>query len=111
MTWTPEQIEQIPDVYRDFLLALKPVVDSRQPEAVLKVTGIPYGRIFEYMRTRYGLEAHEIREVSDTLRKRDLVDEDKLGFLIPTGPGEQLIDALAEEREEAPSRVPPFPDF
>jgi hypothetical protein len=42
MSWTKAQIEQIPEVYRDFMLALKPVIDSRKCGAVLKITGIPH---------------------------------------------------------------------
>jgi hypothetical protein len=35
MSWTAERLEQIPEVCRDFMLVLKPVLDSRAPDVVL----------------------------------------------------------------------------
>jgi hypothetical protein len=111
MTWSSDQIHQIPEVYVDFLLALRAVIETRRGKRVLKVTAIPYGRIFEYLRTKHGLEPHEIREIADTLRERGFVEMDRLGFVTPTETGEELIDVLADEEQAAPSRVPPFPNF
>jgi hypothetical protein len=109
MPWTSEQIEKIPSVYRDFMLALKPVLDTRQ--SVLTIAAIPLGSVYDALLTRYDLTAEQFRQLADNLRKAGLIDEDRLGFLTPTDKGEGLIDALAGKEEAASNGVPPFPDL
>jgi hypothetical protein len=112
MVWTHERILTIPEEYRDFMLTLKPILDSRRPGVILRTTAIPFGKIVGLLKSKYDYSSDEIRILADTLRQRGLVDEDTLGFFQPTGEGEAFITALIEqEQDEAASRVPPFPTF
>jgi hypothetical protein len=113
MTWSKKKIDRIPEVYRDFMLSLKPVVDCRRrpDEYPIKVTGVHLGQIFNILRMRHQLNPEEIREIATTVRQKGLVEENKLGFIKPTAKGEGLIDALVEAEAPVASRVPPFPDF
>jgi hypothetical protein len=108
MTWTAEQIEQIPEVYRDFMLVLKSIPDSR--DSVLKITGIPLGRIYGALQMKYDYDFDQIRAVADTLKERGFVEVDSFGFFKPSGEGEALIRAIAEV-PGVPAGIPPFPRF
>src|SRR5436309_2245310 len=107
MQWSKEQLEKIPEVYQDFMLILRPVIDSR--DAVLKISGIPLGQVFSALRTKYQYEPQEVRELAQNLREGGLINQDDLGFLTPTGKGEALIRAIAGNQEPVPSRVPELP--
>jgi hypothetical protein len=111
MTWTLEKLEQIPEVYRDFMWTLKPVLDSRDPNEILKTEGVSFGRIFGQLSDRYDYEVEQVRQVAQNLRQRGLVAVDRLGIYTPTPEGERLILALGEAGEEVGHRVPPLPEF
>jgi hypothetical protein len=112
MTFTKEKIDSIHPVYRDFLLALKPVIDTRKRGAVIQVGAVHYGQILDSLRSDYGqYNSDEIAQVARELKARGLVEEDKFGFFRPTDKGELLIEALAGEQEPALSTIPPFPDL
>jgi hypothetical protein len=93
MTWTPEQIEQIPEPYRDFMLVLKAIPDSRQ--AVTQISGIPLGKVFNALAPKYEYAPRHIRALADQLGRAGLIEEDRLGFVWPTNKGEALIEAIA----------------
>ena len=111
MTWTTEQIEQIPEVYRDFMLVLKAIPDSRR--AVVQISGIPLGKVFNALAPKYGYAPEHTRALADRLRKAGLIEEDRLGFLWPTGKGEALIEAIAAtpEPEWEPIEIPELPNL
>jgi len=109
MTWTPEKLDTIPEVYRDFMMTLKPVLDSRDPRVVLRFTGIPFGQIYNGLTTRHDYEVEQVRELARNLEQAGFVQEDRLGFFTPTEAGEELIKAMAAEEEAGRARVPPFP--
>jgi hypothetical protein len=112
MVWTHDKILQIPEEYCDFMLTLKPVIDSKLPGTILRITGIPFGRIVGLLTSKYDYTADDIRIMADTLLRRGLVTEDTLGFFQPTGEGEAFIHAIIQdERNDANSRVPSFPVF
>lgn len=112
MVWTHDKILQIPEEYCDFMLTLKPVMDSRKPGTILRITGIPFGRIVGLLTSKYEYTADDIRVMADTLRNRGLLIEDSLGFFQPTGEGEAFIRAvIQDEQDDANYRVPPFPVF
>jgi hypothetical protein len=111
MTWTRDQIDDIPTVYRDFLLALRPVIDSRKRGAILQITAVPYADMYEYLRTHYDYSPDAIEQVARNLKARGLVEEDEYRFFVPTEKGAQLIEALAAERELAAEEVPALPDL
>jgi hypothetical protein len=111
MTWTVEKLEQIPEVYRDFMRTLKPVIDTRAPEAVMKITGVPFGWIYEKFSDRHDYDMEQVEQVAQALIERGLVRKDKWGFVTPTERGEDLIRALADAGEAVGQRVPPLPEF
>jgi hypothetical protein len=112
MVWTHEKILQIPEEYRDFMLTLKPVLDSKRPETILRTTGIPFGRIVSLLTSKYEYRLDEFRKLADILYQRGLVQEDNLGFFVPTTEGESFIRAIVQDEEDdTRSRVPPFPVF
>ena len=100
---TPEQIEQLQPVYRHFLLALRPVVESR--DSTLKVTGVPLGRIYSLLRM-HG-DPYEPEVIGQALNTAGLVQEDRLGFYSPTAKGVYVIRALIGT--PAPLLAPPLP--
>src|SRR5437879_416849 len=106
---TREQIDRLPNVYRDFMRVLRPVVTTRNSDSVLRITGIPFGMIYEAISTDYGYNLDQVRELAANLRRRGLVQEDKFGFFVPTGIGEELIRTLNEE--DSTNIVPPLPDL
>jgi hypothetical protein len=105
--WTKEQIAQIPDVYRDFLLRLKPVLDSRQ--APVQIQAIPFSRIVGELGSRYAYSLGGFEKVEHVLEAEGYVTKDGLGFVRPTAKGEDLIQALAGVGDSAAEEVPPFP--
>jgi len=112
MVWTHERILTIPEEYRDFMLTLKPILDSRRPGAILRTTAIPFGKIVGLLLSKYDYSSDEIQVLANRLRQQGLVNEDSMGFYQPTGEGEVLIKAIIEqEQNDAADRVPPFPNF
>jgi hypothetical protein len=109
MSWTAEQIEKIPEAYRDFMIALKAVPDTR--DEVLKINAIPLGRIFNFLRSKYAYEPEQVNALGENLRKAGFVDKDNLGFFWPTTKGEDLIEAISGQRRPLPATVPPLPDL
>src|SRR5690348_789 len=109
MPWTREQIEKIPEVYRDFMMALKPVIDTRQ--SVMTIAAIPLGSVYNALLTRYDFGPQQVRQIADNLKRAGLIEEDRLSFLTPTGKGEALIEAIAGTEETITNGVPPFPDL
>ena len=109
MNITPEQVEQIPEIYRDFLLILKSIPDSRR--SVMPINGLQLGEIFTTLRPKYHYEPSQIRSVADNLRNAGFLEENGLGFVKPTGRGEVLIEAIAETQEPVSKTVPDFPDL
>ncbi len=111
MTWTLEQLEQIPEVYRDFLIVLKPILDSKAPGVVLRINGIPFGMIYNALSNKHGYDVEQVRQVAQNLRRAGWIDEDKLGFFTPTAQGEDLIRTLSGTGGAVGQRVPPLPVF
>jgi hypothetical protein len=111
MTWTLEQLDQIPEVYRDFLIVLKPVLDSKAPGIVLRINGIPFGMIYHALSNKHGYDVEQVRQVAQNLRRAGWIDEDQLGFFTPTATGEDLIRALSGTGSAVGQRVPPLPAF
>jgi hypothetical protein len=111
MTWTLEKLETIPEVYRDFMMILKPVVDSRAKDIVMKFTGIPFGMVYDKFAARHGYGTEQIRQVAKALQLRGLIHEDEWSVFTPTEEGEQFIRALAGTRRPVRERVPPLPDL
>jgi hypothetical protein len=111
MVWTNEKIQQLPEIYRDFMFILKPVIDSKRPGAVLRITGIPFGRIVGALTSKYDYDAAQVRQLADNLRQADYIMEDTLGFFQPTGKGETLIVAMANPDDANDQQVPPLPSL
>jgi hypothetical protein len=109
MVWTNEKIRQLPEVYRDFMLILKPVIDSRKPGTVLRITGIPFGMLVDYLTAKHEYDTAKVRRLADNLRRDEYIVEDTLGFFQPTGKGESLILALSGS--ESDDEVPPLPSL
>ena len=109
MTWTAEQIEKIPEVYRDFMLVLKPIPDSR--DRALKFKRIALSKIFNALRLKYQYEPEQIGALADNLKRAGLVDLDGLGFVWPTEKGESLIEAIVAWQEPEPLTIPQLPDL
>lgn len=110
MALTRTQIEQIPEVYRDFLLALAPVVESKREGSVMQIAGVPFSHVFDFVVERHDYTLPQIRELAHNLRAKGYVTEDHFGFLSPTALGEDVIRALVPSVDE-PVAVPPLPDF
>ncbi|HTU93807.1 MAG TPA: hypothetical protein VMF69_27250 [Gemmataceae bacterium] len=111
MTWTPEQLEQIPEVYRDFMVVLKPVLDSKAPGRVLRINGIPFGMVYEALSNRYDYDIEQVRQLAHNLCREGWIEEDNLGFFTPTAKGEDLIRALSGSEDGVRKTVPPLPAF
>ena len=111
MTWTVEQLEQISEVYRDFLTVLKPVLDSKAPGTILRITGIPFGMIYNVLSNKYGYDVERVRQLAHNIRAQGLIEEDSLGFFTPTAKGEDLIRALSGMGDAIEKRVPPLPSI
>lgn len=111
MAWTTDKLQQIPEVYRDFMLVLKPVIDSRKPGTLLRITGIPFGMVFSALTTKYPYDSGQVREVADNLRRQGYIEADGLGFFTPTGKGEELIEAMAGTGGGTDAQIPPLPNL
>ena len=108
-TPTPEQIEQIPAVYRDYMLILKQVPDTRSH--VLQIGAIPSHHVFNALGPKYGYSPEEIRALTQNLKSANLIEEDQFGFVKPTTKGENLIEAIFGGSKYRPVSVPSLPDF
>jgi hypothetical protein len=111
MVWTKDKLAQLPEPYRDFLRILKPVIDSRKPETILRITGIPFGMLYGRLADKYDYSPQQVRELADNLLRAGYVQEDKLGFFTPTVEGEQLVLALVGAGDLGNGGVPPLPIF
>jgi hypothetical protein len=111
MNWTQEMLDRVPEVYRDFMLTLKPIVDSRQPNVVLRINGIHIGQVYGALSAEHDYKFDQVRELARNLRREGWIEEDSLGFFTPTAKGEQFILALTETAETNGHRVPPLPSF
>lgn len=111
MTWTSEQLGQIPEVYRDFMIALKPILDSKAPGRVLQIHGVHFGMVYEALSNKYGYDLEQVRELAHNLRRDGWIEEDHLGFFTPTAKGEDLIRALSGSENGEEKSVPPLPAF
>lgn len=109
MKWASEQLEQIPEVYRDFMIVLKPVLDSKAPGRVLQIHGVHFGMVYETLSTKYGYDLEQVHEVAHNLRRDGWIEEDNLGFFTPTAKGEDLIRALSGSENGVGKTVPPLP--
>jgi hypothetical protein len=107
MTLTADQVERIPEVYRDFMLTLKRIVDTRSK--VLRIDGLQLGEILDYVDPTYRLGLAQVREVAENLKYDGWVEEDESGFFAPTPRGEELIAAIAARRGAIALRIPPLP--
>ena len=109
MTLTKDTLDKIHPVYRDFMLALKPIIDSRtQP---FQIRGMPASQIYDASARKYGFDPQQFYEIADNLRQQDLIERDKFGFYSPTGKGEALIRDLFRlliGGEPLPGTVPPL---
>lgn len=102
-TWSLEQLDQIPDVYRDFLVSLRPILDSEGMP--MRIDGIPRGRVHSLMRMLG--HPYEFDEIADVLKEAGLVKEDRLGFFSPTDKGRRLIRQMIGDTKPTPA--PPLP--
>lgn len=109
MTWTAEQLQQIPEVYRDFMIILKPVLDSKAPGRVLRINAIHFNEVYAYLSNRYDYDVEQIRLVAHNLRRDGWIEEDRLGFFTPTAKGEDLIRALSGLENGMGKTIPPLP--
>lgn len=107
MLFTKAQLDRVPDIYRDFMLTLSPIIRSR--DEVLRINGIPLGRIFTALVTKYQYTPEQIRKIADNLVGEGWVAEDKLGFFSPTAKGEDILRAILDAQEPEPVDVPPLP--
>jgi hypothetical protein len=111
MTWTAEQIEQIPEPYQDFMLVLSSIPVS--PGAGVQIRGIPLGKVFNALAPKYGYAPQHIRALADRLGRAGLIEEDHSGYIQPTAKGEALIEAIAgiPEPEPEPIEIPELPNL
>ena len=107
MAWTRNMIATVPTVYRDFMRALKPIIDRRDPEIVLKINGFQLSSIWEVISRRNDLDWDQVQKVASTLRREGLIEQDRYGFIKPTASGEEFIQFVAEQNGE----VPDWPAF
>jgi hypothetical protein len=110
MALTKAQVEKLPDVYRDFLLSLAPVLESKREGAIMKIGGVPFSRVFEAVARLHGYDLPQVRELAHNLKSKGYIEEDKFGFLSPTELGEDVIRALVPSVSQ-PVIVPPLPDL
>jgi hypothetical protein len=107
MTWTREQLEEIPEIYRDFMLTLKPILDTR--DKVLKINAVHIGETVGRLGMWYQYDDDQYREVLKELEREGLLTIDRHGFMVPTQKGEQLIRALSACEPPLRDLVPPLP--
>lgn len=106
--FTNEYVSKIPEPHRDFLLALWPIIETRQTHAVLRISGMPFSRLYGVLLQRHGYEPFEARRVADDLKQEGLIEEDSHEFFTPTERGEALLLAIRAVPVER-GRVPVFP--
>jgi len=106
---TPDQIQQIPDVYRDYLRVMKVVPDSRSQ--VLQIGGIPAHQVYNALGQKYAYSPEQVRALTQNLKSANLIEEDNLGFLKPTAKGENLIEDIFGTTKPQMTPVPSLPDF
>jgi hypothetical protein len=111
MTWTQEMLDRVPAVYRDFMLTLKPVVDSRQPDVVLRINGIHIGQVYGALSAEHDYNLEQVRELARNLCREGWIEGDDLGFFTPAAKGEQFILAVTETAKANGHGVPPLPNF
>ena len=105
MSLTKEKIESLHPVYKDFMMALKPIMDSRaQP---FQIRGFPTGQVYDASARKYGFDPHQFHEIAENLRREGLIERDRFGYYYPTGLGEHFIHVLTADQPD-PSRVPPL---
>ena len=109
MPLTNEQFQAIDPVYRDFMLALKPIIDSRsQP---FQIRGMPASKIYDASARKYGFDPHQFYEIAENLRTQGLIERDEFEFYYPTSRGEALIQELYRHLvggESGSGSVPPL---
>lgn len=111
MALPQDKLEEIPEVYRDFLTVLKPVLDSKAPGVILRITAIPFGMIYNALSNKYAYDIEQVRRLAQNLRAQGFIEEDSLGFFTPTAKGEDLIQALNGMGGAVEKRVPPLPSI
>lgn len=110
MRWTKAQLGTIPEVYRDFMAALGPVVYSFG--SALETTAVPLSRVYTSLRLRHRYEPEQVMEIAENLKRKGLVLVDRNGFVEPTLKGISLIRKLIGIEEPAVTvAVPPLPDI
>jgi hypothetical protein len=107
MTWTREQLEEIPEIYRDFMLTLKPILDTR--DRVLKIHAVNLGETIGRLRMEYDYDSEQLLEVAQTLEREGFLTSDVRRFMVPTEKGERLIRALSACRQPLRDLIPPLP--
>ncbi|HEY2415309.1 MAG TPA: hypothetical protein VGI40_23905 [Pirellulaceae bacterium] len=110
MALTKSQVEKLPDVYRDFMLTLAPVLRSKQEGAVMQIKAVPFSFVCEAVGKLHDYHLAQVRELRQNLKAKGYITEDKFGFLSPTDLGEEVIRLLDESVDE-PVVVPPLPDL
>src|SRR5438094_628781 len=110
MSLTKQQIETIPSVYRDFLLALASVVESKREGSVVRIAGVPFSNVFDAVNEAHGYDLPQVRELAHNLEAKGYIKQDHFGFLSPTALGEDVIRVILPSVNE-PASVPPLPDL
>lgn len=115
MNLTPETLAKLPVEYRDFLLVLREIPETRGN--VLQVTALHIGDVYSRLLRRYAFSPRpapfqpaKVRALADKLKERGLIEEDDYNFLKPTPIGEGLIEALVGLEPPPQVTVPDLPD-
>ena len=108
MTWTAEKVRQIPQMYCDALLALKPIIDTRN--AIVRIRAVPLRQIFNAVAFKHNLTLSQVKNLARNLAKEQLIRaEDDPDFYVLTEEGEDLVRAIAGEPVPEVEEIPPFP--
>jgi len=110
MSITKHQVEKIPAVYQDFLLALASVVESKREGSVIQVAAVPFSNVFDAVSQAHGYNLRQVRELAHNLEAKGYIKQDHFGFVSPTALGEDVIRAILPSVDE-PAVVPPLPDL
>jgi hypothetical protein len=105
MALTDQNIKDLHPVYKDFMTALKPIIDSRTRP--FQIRGLPASQIYDASARKYGFSPEQFYEIAENLRKQGYIEVDKFGLIYPTGSGEALIGQLLPD-DRLPSSVPPL---
>jgi len=108
MTWTKSKLARIPEVYRDFMQTLGPIIDSR--DRVIKTSAVHLGSIFTALSRVYPYSPEDVREIATRLEQRGLILIDEMGFVRLTDDGESLVDAV-RGRQTVAHAIPDLPEF